>query len=564
MSGGAFDVAVLLAAVAAAHGGWLVADIYSPQNDYLLHYLWAGQFADSLSQGIWRPAWVPSSRGGLGDPVFVYYVPLFYYLTAAAERLTGDMWLAIKLVCALSALATGAVVTGFARGRGLGAGWARWLGALAILLPVLLVVRGTINAYPWFVAHLFLALAMVALLRCLEAPGPGRIAALALAVAALALTHTLSTATFLLTASVGLLADWAFVDRSRAGFTRGLAIASAFVLGLAVAAPALLPAVATLDLIRPSGWDHTDPGMPAWFNTFSFPLFTEVDRIPYAWLMPWGSFVLLPVFCWAAWRARPLPPPVRALVWIVAVSFFLGTELSYPLWDHAALLHLVQRPFRFLSPLTFALLIGAVPLLLSQPVRGAGLRQTRVPVWMGLLGLLAMVPLPVLYADQIRDQRLDPSRAALTTPASLSRFFGVPEHLPATAGPGWRAYLDAGGFEAECRAQEAVCEGGAVTAQQFDWRIDSAQAVRLRLPLMGYAAWQLSVDGMVQDRLMDGATGLLAVDLPRGEHRVAAIWQPLPEQRTGDRIGLLALALWLGLVAAAQLRRRTRAMVGPA
>ena len=51
-------------------------------DDSLLHMSWVQQFSASLSQGYWLPRWLPDSNGGYGSPVFIFYSPLVYYLTA--------------------------------------------------------------------------------------------------------------------------------------------------------------------------------------------------------------------------------------------------------------------------------------------------------------------------------------------------------------------------------------------------------------------------------------------------------------------------------------------------
>lgn len=55
-------------------------------HDSQYHYLWAAQFAESLAAGIGYPRWLPDVNGGLGNPTFVFYSPLLYYVAAAPGR----------------------------------------------------------------------------------------------------------------------------------------------------------------------------------------------------------------------------------------------------------------------------------------------------------------------------------------------------------------------------------------------------------------------------------------------------------------------------------------------
>ena len=60
--------------------------------------------------------------------------------------------------------------------------------------------------------------------------------------------------------------------------------------------------------------------------------------------------------------------------------------------------------------------------------------------------------------------------------------------------------------------------------------------------------------------MIDPGTGLLAVRLPAGEHRVHVAWGGLPEEREGLAIALLTAALMMGV----SIRRRlVHARTGP-
>jgi uncharacterized membrane protein len=53
------------------------------QNDLLIHLQWSDQFLAALREGWLLPRWAAASHEGLGDPTFMYYQPLFYYVTSA-------------------------------------------------------------------------------------------------------------------------------------------------------------------------------------------------------------------------------------------------------------------------------------------------------------------------------------------------------------------------------------------------------------------------------------------------------------------------------------------------
>jgi hypothetical protein len=76
------------------------------------------------------------------------------------------------------------------------------------------------------------------------------------------------------------------------------------------------------------------------------------------------------------------------------------------------------------------------------------------------------------------------------------------------------------------------------------WEVSGARPAHLRLPLLAFPAWQLTIDGAAVPTASDPATGLISVGLPAGAHRVAATWKRLGVERAGLVItGLAVLAL---------------------
>ncbi|HZU50482.1 MAG TPA: hypothetical protein VE968_01260 [Sphingomicrobium sp.] len=51
-------------------------------DSFAIDWVWADQFTSELARGILYPRWLPNSDGGLGAPVFYYYPPLAFYVSA--------------------------------------------------------------------------------------------------------------------------------------------------------------------------------------------------------------------------------------------------------------------------------------------------------------------------------------------------------------------------------------------------------------------------------------------------------------------------------------------------
>src|SRR5215831_19971132 len=54
-------------------------------DDSILQMSWVNQFTQTIQQGVWLPRWMPDSNGGYGSPIFVFYSPLVYYVTALLQ-----------------------------------------------------------------------------------------------------------------------------------------------------------------------------------------------------------------------------------------------------------------------------------------------------------------------------------------------------------------------------------------------------------------------------------------------------------------------------------------------
>ena len=75
----AFGLILGLAALLIARAGLGTIGIHDNLGVY---WTWADQFTPELARGNLYPRWLPASYAGLGAPVFYYYPPLAFYLTA--------------------------------------------------------------------------------------------------------------------------------------------------------------------------------------------------------------------------------------------------------------------------------------------------------------------------------------------------------------------------------------------------------------------------------------------------------------------------------------------------
>src|SRR5262249_30983313 len=131
------------------------------------------------------------------------------------------------------------------------------------------------------------------------------------------------------------------------------------VLGLCLSACYFLPAVTTLSLINPSGWDNA--GGAHWWDTFAFQIyFRDYAHCLYR-LIPSTAYLLFGfTVVMFFWRRKSIlyRPEAALLLSTSGTALFLACELSYPVWSVFRPLQYVQRPFRFLPVATIATVIA--------------------------------------------------------------------------------------------------------------------------------------------------------------------------------------------------------------
>ena len=515
--------------------------------DFDAHYRWAMEVAAAMAAGDPWPRWMEAANQGLGEPALLYYAPLYYLATGLLRPLFGNTWAAMQAVEVASTVLCGWLTWSLVRAWVADSRWALAAAAVAVFNPMLGLLHHGFHGYPWATAFAPLTLLLWALLR----PGAdGRVVNLA-AVVALGLTictHTVSGLMGLV--CVGAVALSALSREGgrwrinpRPVLSAGVTVAG----GLLLSAAYLLPAVASQPLINADVWRT----LYTPYDAFALPLVTAA-----VYGMRWFAFqwplalTAAAAFVLAAVLLRRAPPAVRhGLLWpgglIGAVTLFLATEPSFPLWTLDTPLRNVQFPHRFITVTSILAPMLALPALAWSPRRGA------VP-WV-LAGVLAVhVALAVVVVG--KTGLIDGQRITVV-PDRLAPYTGLAEYRVRGAGPDWPAYAERGGFAAECTQAGVACSAMMREGRAMTWRIDAPAAATLVLPVFAFPALHPSVNGAPVAQRADPATGLIVADVPAGASTVSVAWQMLPTEKLG--LALSALTA-LGLVGIAVLHRARR------
>ena len=195
---------------------------------------------------------------------------------------------------------------------------------------------------------------------------------------------------------------------------------------------------------------------------------------------------------------------------------------------------------------------GAVqPPLLAENWVNAG-RPPLVRTWRAVALMAAQCAMTLhLQLGIVRGGKPIPERASF-----MQGRFGQPEYIPAVRGPEWKAYLAGGKLGGECARLGIACSQTLNRTHELAFVIDTPRPVALRLPLLAYPAWAMTVDGEPRPLAADPATGLALANLSSGRHTVALSWAGLPAETAGRIASSLAGLAWLVWFVTARRRAR--------
>lgn len=511
--------------------------------DFDAHYRWAMEVAAAMAAGDPWPRWMAAANHGLGEPALLYYAPLYYLVTGALRFATGNTWAAMQVIEVVSTALCGWLTWSLVRAW-TGPHWALFAAGIAVLNPMLGLLHHGFHGYPWATAFAPLTLLLWALLR------PGAETHLVNVAAILGLGLAIATHTVSGLMGVAIVASLALCGLGRDGGRwrvdwRPVLSSVATIIGaLLLAAAYLLPAIASQPLIDAEVWRT----MYTPFNAFALSTVTA-----WAFGIRWFSFqwpialTAAAAFALAVLLLCRAPDAVRrGLLWpgllLGGTSLFLATELSYPLWLLNTPLRNVQFPHRFLTLTTIL-----APMLAFPALAWTWRRSWIAWALVGVLAVhAALAVLVVVKTGLIDGQRIT------VVPDRLAPYTGLAEYRLRSAGPDWSAYIERGGFAAECERAGVRCSAMAREGRAMTWRIEAPAPAELVLPVFAFPALQPGIGGHPIAARRDPATGLIVVDVPAGTSAVSVTWRMLPSEMLGLMLSALTA---LGLAGVALQRR---------
>lgn len=301
-----------------------------------LNVSWADGFAQQLARGEFYPRWLPEMNDGLGSPVFYFYGPLPFYMTAPIIFMTGDAGFSVvigsTLMLGLSGIAGYLLFRQFAEFQD-----SLVAAVIYMVMPYHFVIDIWVRAaYGEQAAFIFMPLASLCILRLRT--GIYAAAGLALSCAGLAFSHLPSLLIF--SPVMAFLSLWT-AYQSRSFRVLALAVAGG-TLGIGAASIYLLPALAGRWFVKPEFWLMFRPEGQLLFVRFS-QTFDQILLLCF--------FLTTAVLATTTFLLRKQPEFRHLRPWIVigAAVLFLVSPFSAFIWRNAGVFAVVQFPWRLLS-----------------------------------------------------------------------------------------------------------------------------------------------------------------------------------------------------------------------
>ena len=538
-------------------------------NDAIEHARRVKHFSNQFWSGVLYPRWLSDTNAGLGCPVFFIYSPLPTYVAAlfypVVQSIDPHGFYSIGLLAIVSILVSGLGVYFWCR-RIAGTTPALFAALVYMIVPYHLAVnvytRGAMGEL-WAQAALpFILLSVDAIL---DRKRWG-VVALIISYSLLVYSHLPTTVCF----SLVPLAAAFFLSEPGQKLRVLLRVAVGMTIGMCLGAAYVLPAQFEGKYMSLGGSNTGEFYYRRWWLTQIQPLFDARTRLLLLTLVTIG-FV-----AGAAWLCyRYLPANAtrerRFLTFLLgasAVTLFLTTQLSAPIWTLFPLLQGLPFPTRFLQ--TFNILVPGVAALAFPFFRSS--RSRIVPGFMVLM-LFAWVAGDIWAASKAYSVW----RPFATDQAQYyEKLHYYQREYPAY----WPKWSQAGKVSNFPEFEEQISRNpprslrltsaqgqpvGAASVVAWNPRevilaIQAPEPAHLTVIHFYYPGWHGHIDDPATDIAVipTEPDGFLKMDVPKGNYRLRLVLGKEPPEQIGDFLSLAAFLVTAGLAIWAAFGARSR------
>jgi hypothetical protein len=527
------------------------------------------EMAANLRAGVFPARWMPDAAYGYGYPFFSYYAALPFYLAGLLTVIGADILTAIKLTQTIGFVMAALTMYGWTRRHFPHAG--AWLAAVAYTFAsfhlVNVYTRG--DSLSEFYAFVFFPLILWAIDLALERRDARPVAALALAFGGLFITHNLSALIFAPFVALYLVFR---ISNLQSPISRLLPCVIGLALGLALSAWCWAPFFFERD------FGQLGEQTTGYFNYTNH--FRSLDLVqptlafdydvgattPFAMSAAQAVLAMLGVgvMLGRALRRRRLDALSVFTLIGLAITTYMITPLSKPVWDHVPYLPIVQFPWRFLT-------VQAVFTALAPgEIAGRTVLAAKHKMLYGIIGLLmAAASMLNLHPDRLYISPSDVTVENLQLYEMFTANIGTTiryEYLPRGVVP--RLYTSDALIEPG-QPMRAVALGGEAAALRVSaapirqtWHVTSPAGATVAFPILWWPGWEVTVDGKPAPIGPAVSSGRIAVEVPRGEHEIALSLGRTPLRAAAEGVSLVALMAVLVLWLRPRLRRRAAGTTG--
>ncbi len=534
-------------------------------HDILSHLVTSRHFADQLWAGDWYPRWLSGMNGGLGSPVFQFYPPVPFYITALFRPLVSsdpEGWHQLGLAASLAVIASG--FTAHAWLKRLAEQRAALIGAVLYMSAPYHLAVDLYQRFAFAELWGFVWMPLVMLFARASMRGEkGALAGLSVSYALLIMTHLPTTLLFSWVPVAYAL--WMAEPGSR--INSCIRVAGGMLLGIGLSAIYLVPAMATQRHVL---FDSMSSGNLHFAKNFLFnALFVSSSANDFLYSLGFSvaAMVLVAGGVWLLGR-KPQSDDERreAMFWITtaALAFFMMLYPSKPVWDWITIIQRVQFPWRFGILLTFAMI--ALVVLWVDRLRDQKLSAhfaptlilsmivfyQAIPTFKEYLLIRHWTSAPSLNSLIGGIGSANPTTRALLDAAKISRynsflprwsnpslFFDTPEAVQAMIK-----------LTAESDKAYLVRGRGSVMVQSWqpphiELAVKAETVLHIGVLQLYYPGWVAELEGGSTQLEVKPSSpdGLLEVQVPSGVHRVLIRRESLPQERAGQIISGVSLAI---------------------
>lgn len=332
-----------------------IIGLYYPLgHDWIFELVRVAEFKAALQDNQCPPYWAPDLYGGMGSPIFLYYAPLYAFISTLLFSITSNIEissaLAVIFISGAGIYFMYLFLKELLRYHNIFEGSAVRIGLyLFSLSPYLIADKFIRNANAEYTALCFAPLVLYGVIRIARQPLYGTLV-VAAGVALTVLAHNLTALVVVAIALVSLIALYA--SKQKNYLFHGI---GGLVLGLGLSAFFWIPALVYKSHIRISelttGKFDYHMQFKGLLDYFSYDHFYSIGvMVPLILLIT--AFTI--VYSIKSSVRRDIVSTLIFIFFITILFISLMTRASMVLWDNVPFLNLFQFPWRMMGPLAIA------------------------------------------------------------------------------------------------------------------------------------------------------------------------------------------------------------------